>query len=158
MHTLYLGAAPEYGKANFLERLEREVYRIKLQYPNATYVGIADGARVNWDFLERHTQYQVLDFFHATEYLAEASHAMHPIDTSARKIWLELACHRLKHEPQAPCKTLIKQRLCQSGMMWKNQGISMVLHLRALISTKGRWEQFWERINQAGLTGLAEIC
>lgn len=56
LHTIYLGAAPEYGKANFLERLEREVYRIKLQYPNATYVGIADGARVNWDFLERHTQ------------------------------------------------------------------------------------------------------
>ena len=215
LHTIYLGAAPEYGKANFLERLEREVYRIKLQYPNATYVGIADGARVNWDFLERHTQYQVLDFFHATEYLAQASHAMHPIDTSLRKIWLDLACHRLKHEfnaasqllsemgnmlpnrqkqglidklksaityfknqrqrmdynfyqmnnlpigsgvTEAACKTLIKQRLCQSGMKWKNQGISMVLHLRALISTKGRWEQFWERINQAGLIGLAEIC
>ncbi|EEZ95141.1 hypothetical protein LLB_0299 [Legionella longbeachae D-4968] len=44
LHTLYLGAAPEYGKTNFLDRLEREVYRIKLQYPNATYVGIADGA------------------------------------------------------------------------------------------------------------------
>jgi hypothetical protein len=59
---------------------------------------------------------------------------------------------------EAACKTLIKQRLCQSGMKWKNQGISMVLHLRALISTKGRWEQFWVRINQAGLIGLAEIC
>ena len=86
LHTIYLGSAPEYGKAKFLERLEQEVYRIKLQYPNATYVGIADGARVNWDFLERHTQYQVLDFFHATEYLAEASHAMHPIDTKQRKL------------------------------------------------------------------------
>ncbi|EHL31970.1 ISKra4-like element ISLdr1 family transposase [Legionella drancourtii] len=215
LHTIYLGAAPEYGKTKFLERLEREVYRIKLQYPNATYVGIADGARVNWDFLERHTQYQVLDFFHATEYLAKASHAMHPVDTKQRKIWLDLACHRLKHElnaasellnemsnmppnrkkkelvdklksaityfknqrqrmdynfyqiknlpigsgvTEAACKTLIKQRLCQSGMKWKNQGISMVLHLRALISTKGRWEQFWDRINQAGLIGLAEIC
>lgn len=40
----------------------------------------------------------------------------------------------------------------------QNQGISMVLHLRALISTKGRWEQFGERIHQAGLIGLAEIC
>jgi hypothetical protein len=77
---------------------KREVYRIKLQYPNATYLGIADGARVNWDFLERHTQYQLLDFFRATVYLAQASHAMQPIDTSLRKIWLDLACHRLKHE------------------------------------------------------------
>lgn len=214
LHTIYLGAAPEYGKAKFLERLEREVYRIKLQYPTATYVGIADGARVNWDFLERHTQYQVLDFFHATEYLADASCAMHPMDNSARKLWLALACHQLKHEPnaavelldemknclpnrkkqdlieklksaityfknqinrmeynqyqiknlpigsgvtEAACKTLIKQRLCQSGMKWKNQGITMVLCLRALISTKGRWEQFWDRINQAGLVGLAEV-
>ncbi|KTC92676.1 Uncharacterised protein [Legionella cincinnatiensis] len=214
LHTIYLGAAPEYGKASFLERLEREAYHIKLQYPEATYVGIADGARVNWDFLERHTQYQILDFFHATQYLADASFAMHPIDTSARNLWLDLACHRLKHEPnaatllldemndclssrnkqalieklksattyfknqkhrmdyhyyqiknlpigsgvtEAACKTLIKQRLCQSGMKWKNKGITMVLRLRALISTKGRWDHFWNRINQMGFIGLAEI-
>ncbi|CAM3521122.1 Uncharacterised protein [Legionella oakridgensis] len=110
---------------------------------------------MSWDFLERHTQYQVLDFFHATEYLAEASHAMHPIDTSARKIWLDLACHRLKHEFNAASQLLSEM----SNMLpnRQNQGISMVLHLRALISTKGRWEQFGERIHQAGLIGLAEI-
>jgi len=215
LHTIYLGAAPEYGKAKFLERLEQEVYAIKLQYPGAIYVGIADGAKTNWDFLERHTQCQVLDFYHATEYLADASYAMHPIDACERKLWLDLACHRLINESnaatellnemkqmlpkrtkqglidklkaaityftnqnhrmdyphyrsknlpigsgvtEAACKTLVKQRLCQSGMKWKNQGISMVLRLRALISTKGRWEQFWERINQSGLIGLAELC
>jgi hypothetical protein len=214
LHTIYLGAAPEYGKTKFLQRLEREIYSIKLQYPEATYVGIADGAKANWEFLEHHTQYQVLDFFHATQYLANASHAIHPVDAKQRKVWLDLACHRLKHESdaaaqlldemrnmlpnrkkqelvdklksaityfknqkhrmdynqyqrnnfpigsgvtEAACKTLIKQRLCQSGMKWKNQGIAMVLRLRALISTKGRWEQFWERINQAGIIGLAEI-
>lgn len=215
LHTIYLGAAPEYGKTKFLERLEREVYHIKLQYPDATYVGIADGAKANWEFLEHHTQYQVLDFYHATEYLAAASYGMHPTDESERKLWLDFACHRLKHEPdgakmllkemkailpqrkkqelidklkraityftnqghrmdyeqyvsknmpigsgvtEAACKTLIKQRLCQSGMKWKNQGIAMVLRLRALLCTKGRWEQFWERINQSGLMGLAEVC
>lgn len=214
LHTIYLGAAPEYGKASFLEQLEQEVYHIKLQYPEATYVGIADGARGNWDFLERHTQYQILDFFHATQYLADTSSAIHPIDTSARKLWLDLACHRLKHEPnaatklldemndclpirnkkelieklksattyfinqkhrmdyhhyqinslpigsgvtEAACKTLIKQRICQSGMKWKNKGITMVLRLRALISTKGRWEQFWGRVNQVEFIGLAEL-
>ncbi len=73
LYTIYLGAAPEYGKVNFLECLEREV---KLQYPSATYVGIAHGAKVNWDFLERHTQYQALDFFYVTEYLAAAPDAM----------------------------------------------------------------------------------
>jgi hypothetical protein len=33
LHTIYLGAAPEYGKAKFLERLEREVYNIKREFP-----------------------------------------------------------------------------------------------------------------------------
>ena len=89
LHTTYLGAAPEYGKTKFLERLEREVYHIKLQYPQATYVGIADGAKSNWDFLDKHTQHQVLDFYHATEYLAGASHGMHPLDEKERKYWLD---------------------------------------------------------------------
>lgn len=214
LHTIYLGAAPEYGKAKFLERLEREIYHIKLQYPHATFVGIADGAKTNWEFLEHHTQHQILDFYHATEYLAQASHAIHPIHTSARKDWQDLVCHRLKHDPgaaqalleemkaclpkcntqdrteklqraityftnqghrmsydqyramnlpigsgvtEAACKTLIKQRLCQSGMKWKNRGITMVLRLRALICTKGRWQQFWDRINQAGIVGLGHL-
>lgn len=58
---------------------------------------------------------------------------------------------------EAACKTLVKQRLCQSGMKWKDKGAALVLRLRALICTKGSWEQFWERINQAGLSGLADI-
>ncbi len=212
LHTIYLGASPEHGKAKFLDRLEREIYHIKLQYPQATYVGIADGARINWDFLERHTTYQILDFYHATEYLTDASRAVYPI--GQRKDWLTNACHRLKHDKnavcdlleemkkiptdrvsdevisklkaaityftnqghrmkydeyremsmpigsgvtEAACKTLVKQRLCKSGMKWKNQGVSMVLQLRALVCTKGRWNQFWDRINQVGLIGLAEI-
>jgi hypothetical protein len=214
LHTLYLGASPEYGKAKFLQRLEKEIYSIKLQYPNATYVGIADGAKTNWEFLEQHTQHQVLDFYHATEYLSAASYGMYPTQESKRKDWLDIACHRLKHEEnaaislleemrnvlpkrkkqnlidklqkaityfknqkhrmhyahyqsmsfpigsgvtEAACKTLIKQRLCQSGMKWKERGIAMVLRLRALICTKGRWEQFWERIDQAGLMGLGSF-
>jgi len=31
---------------------------------------------------------------------------------------------------EAACKSLIKQRLCQSGMKWKNRGVTMVLRLR----------------------------
>ena len=58
---------------------------------------------------------------------------------------------------EAVCKTLIKQRLCQSGMKWKNRGIAMVLRLRALLCTQGRWEQFWERINQVGFMGLESV-
>jgi len=33
---------------------------------------------------------------------------------------------------EAACKTLVKQRLCASGMRWKNKGAKIVLSLRAL--------------------------
>ena len=52
---------------------------------------------------------------------------------------------------EAACKTLVKQRLCASGMRWKNKGARVVLSLRALTHTTGRWAQFWEKINQFGV-------
>ena len=67
-HTIYIGATPEYGKARFLERLEREIQRTKTRYPQATYIGIADGAASNWQFLNRHVHEQILDFYHASGY------------------------------------------------------------------------------------------
>jgi hypothetical protein len=36
---------------------------------------------------------------------------------------------------EAACKTLIKQRLCCSGMCWKEKGASIILSLRALVLT-----------------------
>jgi hypothetical protein len=55
---------------------------------------------------------------------------------------------------EAACKTLVKQRLCASGMRWKNKGAKLVLSLRALTYTVGRWTQFWQKIDQFG----AECC
>ncbi|WP_158618552.1 hypothetical protein [Legionella sp. km535] len=49
------------------------------------------------------------------------------------------------------------KHVAEYGVLY-DRHFKMVLHLRALISSKGRWEQFWVRINQAGLIGLAEIC
>jgi len=43
---------------------------------------------------------------------------------------------------EAACKTLVKQRLCGSGMRWKDQGAKVILSLRALVQSKGRWQQF----------------
>lgn len=66
--TIYLGAAPEYGKKSFLERLEREIEQAKKRYPEAKFVGIADGAESNWKFLGKQTEEQILDFYHASGY------------------------------------------------------------------------------------------
>jgi hypothetical protein len=210
-HSIYIGEAPEYGKATFTERLEREITRIKKQYPDALYLGIADGAKNNWSFLEQHTSRQLLDFFHATEYLADVAQAAFPgkTDKPKREAWLHERCKQLKHEAgavdslitemekfakrtqlnktvkenlavaqtyfannrhrmnyadhvandlpigsgvtEAACKTLVKQRLCCSGMRWKQQGAKVILSLRALIQSKGRWEQFWNKVDQFGV-------
>jgi hypothetical protein len=215
LHTTYVAASPEYGKQTFIERFEREIIREKKCYPNAQTIGIADGAKDNWSFLEKHTSKQILDFWHATEYLGEASHAVFPQKSlnAKREEWLEQQCHDLKHKKgaatrilnklkectekrlskvikekldaattyfennikagrmkyhqhtennlpigsgviEAACKTIIKQRLSASGMRWKANGIKMILSLRALIKTKSRWNQFWEKINISGVPAL----
>jgi hypothetical protein len=98
LHTVYLGATPEYGKAKFLGHLEAEIVRAKAKCPGAYYVGIADGAKGNWEFLGRHTDVQVTDFWHAAEYLGKAAVVLYRGQPQTRKAWLDDACHRLKHE------------------------------------------------------------
>jgi hypothetical protein len=51
---------------------------------------------------------------------------------------------------EAACKTLVKQRLCKSGSRWKEQGVGIVLSLRSLSYTTGRWDQFWGKIDRYG--------
>lgn len=208
LHTTYIGASPEYGKATFLARLDREIRAVQARYPNAIYVGVADGAAENWGFLAHYTDKQVLDFYHATGYLAKAAQAAWPRSKANRQAWLDEHCHTLKHKQaaagrilkeiealrdrslskavrenleaaityfrnhkqqmnyayyqllglpigsgvtEAACKTLVKQRLCSSGMKWKDQGARVVLSLRALVLTEGRWEQFWDKISHYGV-------
>ena len=55
---------------------------------------------------------------------------------------------------EAACKTIVKQRLGQSGMQWKDKGAGVILSLRALAHSTGRWEQFWSKVNQCGLPML----
>ena len=211
-HTIYIGATPEYGKGIFLKRLEREIEKTKTRYPKATYIGIADGAVSNWQFLKNHTSEQVLDFYHASGYLGAVAVALHPKDLVEQKRWLKINCHKLRHikggadllykqmveisksekqteaikekldaavtyfdnhkhqmnyafyreksypigsgVTEAACKTVIKQRLCCSGMRWKETGARVVLSLRALVLTATRWSQFWNKLNQYGFPVL----
>jgi hypothetical protein len=97
-HTVYLAATPEYGEAKFLGRLEAEIGQAKAKCPGAHFVGIADGAKGNWEFLGRHTDVQVTDFWHAAEYLGKAAVVLYRGHPRNRQEWLEDACHRLKHE------------------------------------------------------------
>jgi hypothetical protein len=51
---------------------------------------------------------------------------------------------------EAACKTIVKQRMCGSGMKWKETGAAAVLRLRALVLSEGRWNQFWSKISRFG--------
>ena len=209
-HTIYLAAAPEYGKREFSRRLAREITRAKQHYPEARYLGIADGAPGNWRFLEQPTERQLIDFFHVSESVSKLAPARYPQRNAEdkRARWLHAHCSNLKQDPkaveqliaeaatlsrrtslsralrdgaysawtylnnhrhqmdypgfrsenlpigsgvtEAACKTLVKQRLCASGMRWKTKGARIVLSLRSLASTPGRWAQFWQKIDQFG--------
>jgi len=209
LHTIYVGAAPEYGKERFFARMQREIDHVRSLYPKALFVGIADGAKSNWDFLGPQIDEQVLDFYHASQYLARAAAAI--CSEPGREQWLAEQCHSLKHKhhaaarilrdleqaatakmkpdhrtglqacityfgnhlhqmryaryrengiqigsgvTEAACKTLVKQRLCCSGMRWTPEGAQIVLSLRALALTPSRWDQFWQKINQYGVPQL----
>lgn len=48
---------------------------------------------------------------------------------------------------EAACKSLIKTRLCRSGMRWSKQGGQAVLDLRTYVKSN-RWDSFWKHINE----------
>ena len=51
---------------------------------------------------------------------------------------------------EAACKTIVKQRMCGSGMKWKETGAAAVLRLRTLVLSDERWDQFWSKISRFG--------
>lgn len=65
------------------------------------WIALSDGGASLEDWLRTHfgrVEAVILDFYHATEYLAELGRTLHPSDEAARDKWLESWCHRLKHQ------------------------------------------------------------
>ncbi|MEA3347412.1 MAG: ISKra4 family transposase, partial [Candidatus Auribacterota bacterium] len=207
--SIYVGASPEYGKDRFLERMRKEIARVKGVYKNACYIGLADGARSNWSFLNKHTEHQLIDFYHASEYLHKAATSTYTKKSEHQEKWgwLDDTHHNLKHKKgaaarilnemttwqdkklsddnreqlestityftnnksrmrysffvdknlpigsgvtESACKMIVKQRLCNSGMMWKKEGVDIVMSLRCLTYSGNKWQQFWNKIDQYG--------
>jgi hypothetical protein len=116
-HSIYVGATPEYGKEKFYKRLEKEIEHIKRLYPKAKYVGIADGAKDNWTFLDKRTSLQITDFYHASEYVAGISEAIFTKKQEAeRQEWLQNHCHNLKHDIGAAKVQLLEFQQIKRGI------------------------------------------
>lgn len=99
LHTIYVSEAPEYGKGKFKELFTKEINSILENLPSSTkIIGIADGAKDNWSFLKTFVDTQIIDFYHASEYLANASKIVNLRDKNKQKEWLDSACNRLKND------------------------------------------------------------
>ena len=48
---------------------------------------------------------------------------------------------------EAACKSIIKTRLCRSGMRWSRKGGQRILHLRCFVKSN-RWDIFWKQYIQ----------
>jgi len=206
LHTTYIAGSPEYGKDTFFRDFEKEIAATKKLYKEKTYIGVADGAADNWKFLQKHVDMQILDFYHATEYLSKVANAAFKRKFEGKQ-WLKQSCHTLKHEKdgaqsllkemktmlkkkisdakkeeietaityftnhlhqmdysshlskkipigsgvvEAACKVIVKQRMCNSGMRWTEEGAKNVLVLRCFNETDGKWKQFWDKIVKMG--------
>jgi hypothetical protein len=207
LSSVYLAAPPEYGKEKFLGAMDKKISLLSEKFPEATKVAVADGARCNWSFLNERTDVQVLDFYHASEYVTKASESLFPKSKKQQKEWCEQSCHKLKHNKngassllkeirqkagsvrsisarkilasvisyfknnlkrmsyrekveqnlpigsgvtEAAAKTIIKQRLCLSGMRWLNSGVKTILTLRTMAQSGTNWTQFWAKVSQYG--------
>jgi hypothetical protein len=107
LYTRYNAMPPEHGKGRFYETFSRDIKSVKKLYQDAKFIGVADGAADNWTFLNEHTSIQILDFFHACEYLTKVSTAAFKRAFEG-KIWLEKSRHRLKNEKNG-AKELLKE-------------------------------------------------
>lgn len=119
IHTRYIAAPPEYGKETFLERLERDIESVKEQFPNVFSIGLADGAPDNWTFLNDHTDCQLLDFYHASEYVGSVGKILFPKNAEERESWIEDQCHKLKHNVGGAARFLTLMKEIKLGLKKK---------------------------------------
>lgn len=101
MHTIYVAESPEYGKHKFKIKMQKEIEDIKKRVSKSVkYVGLADGAVDNWSFLDKFVNYQIIDFYHVSEYLSKASKAIYS-EEKKQEEWLEYALNLLKKSDYA---------------------------------------------------------
>lgn len=90
--TLYLSKSPPVdvaqGKATFWAAMDEKVKWLKQRYKKARYIGVSDGAVDLATWLAKHTEIQVLDYYHAAAYLEVAAPAFHA-EPSAAMEWAQ---------------------------------------------------------------------
>ncbi len=76
--------------------MSAEIAKVSAALTTALKVGVADSAKTNWPFLLKQTERQILDFYHAAEYLTDVADAQFARDPRARIQWLNDSCKEPK--------------------------------------------------------------
>lgn len=201
----YVARMPQEGFADFRDHLEAEVSATAEKLPSRCHkVLLLDGGRGLWSYVMANPVYKgylpLLDFYHATEYLAKAAEAAYGCATYDSQGWFRKWKERLLNEKdaaakairamsyllqrgklrgqrrkallsarrffrnnlkrmnyawfharglpvgsgvvEAACKSVVKARMCRSGMRWTSEGGQTILSLRTVIKSS-RWEDCW---------------
>jgi hypothetical protein len=78
-----------------------EIEDVKVMFPAVRYTDLADGAKDNWKYLSKYVEVEILDFYHATEYLTKVSVVLKKGE-QAQQQWANNACHDLKQKETVP--------------------------------------------------------
>lgn len=109
LHTLYAAQSPPEvageGREAFWRQMDAQMERVKALYPKARYTGVSDGAPDLLTWLRRHTEAQVLDYYHAAGYLDLAAPAFYAKPEEAAA-WAAVARQDLLETPDAAAMLL----------------------------------------------------
>ena len=207
LSSCYTAQMPQQRFPDFKMEFESTLGHLENQLPEqAVKMLLLDGGRPLWGYLdekqERFEDYEkLLDYFHATEHLSQASEAVFGKKSEEGSRWYRTWCTKLKHEElavdglirsmkyyrskrnlskaalklldqqltffkrnrqwmnyasyiernlpigsgptEAACKTIVKERMCRSGMRWNREKAKGVLTIRAISKSK-QWDSTWE--------------
>ena len=71
--------------------------------------------------LERHTDAQVVDFWHAAEYLGKAAAMIYRGQPPTCQTWMDESCHKLKHEAGGAAGNLEAVEVVVKGAPWAKE-------------------------------------
>lgn len=201
----YVARMPQEEFPDFKAALEAEVATTFSKLPACCRkIVIVDGSRGLWNHVKTNPLYKrclfLVDFWHATEYLAKAAEAAYGTSSYDGQGWFRkwkdalltkpgaakralramsyllksrnlrgksrmdlLAAQRFFHNNmrrmnyawfhtrnlpvgsgvvEAACKSIVKARMCLSGMRWSKEGGETILAIRTVIKSN-RWDECW---------------
>jgi hypothetical protein len=125
LHTIYLGDKPEYGKASFNFMMDWEIGKLKAEFGDVPWIGLADGAAHNWTFLASHVETKIIDWYHTWNYISKGIAVLYPKEIEAKQqseIWEK----RLQEEENSVI-ILLKEFKKHQQNLEKNQKTNEIL-------------------------------